>query len=105
MYGALEQAVREYTSSPEKSQRQVAREFNIAQATLNDKLTGRHVSINKAPNPILSVLQESVLVNKINGYASRGTSLTPRNVRSLAEGLAGRHVEKDWVGRSLWTTS
>lgn len=33
------------------------------------------------------------MIDKINDHASRGTLLTPRHVRSHAEGLAGRHVD------------
>ena len=99
MHNALAQAVRECTNSPEKSVRQVAREYNVAPGTLNDQITGRHLSSGKASNRNLSELQEDVLIAKINDYASRGTLLTPRHVRSLAEGLAGKEVDKDWVGR------
>ena len=99
MHNALAQAVREYTNSPEKSIRQLARDHDIAPSTLNDQVTQRHLSSGKAWNRTLSELQEDALIAKINDYASRGTLLTPRHVRSLAEGLAGKDVDKDWVGR------
>ena len=99
MHNALAQAVRECTNSPEKSVRQVAREYDVAPGTLHDQITGRHVSSGKAWNRKLSLVQEDVLIAKINDYASRGTLLTPRHVRGLAEGLAGKKLDKDWVGR------
>ena len=95
----MDQAVRECTNSPNKSIRQLARDHNIAPSTLNDQVSGRHLSSGKAWNRKLSLVQEDVLIAKINEYAARGTLLTPRHVHSLAAGLAGKKLDKDWVGR------
>ncbi|EIW67208.1 hypothetical protein TREMEDRAFT_33656, partial [Tremella mesenterica DSM 1558] len=80
-----------------ESYQKVVDRFNIARSTLYDRHHAGHL-----PHPInaprrLTVQQEEQLILKINEYANRGTLLTPRHVRRLAEAICGEQVGLNWV--------
>ncbi|EIW70838.1 hypothetical protein TREMEDRAFT_28837, partial [Tremella mesenterica DSM 1558] len=47
----------------------------------------------------LSVEQETRLISKINDFAARGTLLTPRHVKELAESVCAEKIGVNWVSR------
>jgi len=49
----------------------------------------------------LSNQQETILIEKINAYADRGTLLTPRHVQELAEGLCAHVLGVNWATRFI----
>ncbi|CAD6584754.1 MAG: hypothetical protein TREMPRED_003951 [Tremellales sp. Tagirdzhanova-0007] len=47
---------------------------------------------------LLSLEPQRVLIDKINGYATRGTLLTAPQVRAFAQAICGEHVGINGVG-------
>ncbi|CCG85065.1 protein of unknown function [Taphrina deformans PYCC 5710] len=82
---------------PSATWQEVSNAFDIPKTTLFGRLTGRHTSHEGAAKKRLSEAQEQVLVSKINQYASFNILLTPREVRGIAELLAGEKLGVNWV--------
>ncbi|EIW70990.1 hypothetical protein TREMEDRAFT_26974 [Tremella mesenterica DSM 1558] len=86
---------------PKQSYTKVAEKFNVPSSTLYDRVTNTHAprGINTQRN--LSVIQETALLDKINSYAARGTLLTPRHIKQLAQILCGHSVGINWTSTFL----
>ena len=87
--------------NPQESVAKVAERFNIASSTLHDHLTGRHSDRSTSMAGKLSTPQQLALIDKINGYARRGTHLAPGHIVQLAESLSGGEIQGGWVSRFL----
>jgi hypothetical protein len=79
----------------------VAREKKVAKSTLAARINGTHAPRGTKSNRNLSVVEEGVIIGKINQYAARGTLLQPRHIRQLAEGICGHQVGENWTSTFL----
>ncbi|ODN86583.1 hypothetical protein L198_07277 [Cryptococcus wingfieldii CBS 7118] len=96
MTDPVDSAVQYKRSHPKESFAKVANRFNVAPTTLNNRYHKKHAS-HATNNPRkLSVIQEKVLVDRINTYAERGTVLTQARIRELGQALHGRALGERW---------
>ena len=82
---------------PQTSLRKLSESFHVPKSTLSDNLNGTHSSNTVPSNRLLSDVQEKVLVDRINAYAQRGTLLSPRHVKELAQRFAEQPVNHNWA--------
>jgi len=92
---SIEQALVERQQHPGRSLRAVCGD-DIPKSTLHDRESGRHAPRGVNGNRLLTVVEEGLLLEKINEGAMRGTLLTPRHIQELAERLGGRRAGKNW---------
>ncbi|EIW73228.1 hypothetical protein TREMEDRAFT_25048 [Tremella mesenterica DSM 1558] len=86
---------------PSESFASVSLRYNIPKTTLYNRFKGVHSPRGNNVARALSIPQEYRLINKINEYANRGTLLTPRFVKELAEAAVGRSLGQNWTSRFL----
>ena len=97
----MQQAIAYKNQHPEESIHTVADRFHLPYSTFRDHLKGNHDVRGIRTLRNLSVAQEQVLVDKINAYADRGTLLSPRHVKELAQTLSGHTVGVNWTSTFL----
>lgn len=86
---------------PEMSYKAVADRYKVARSTLYDRHRGLHLSHQEGAARALSMIQEDVLIDRINAFANRGTLLTPGHVQALAEAVHGEKLGENWTSRFL----
>ena len=93
----MDRALAQCVLHPEVSLGSIAEAEGVPKSTLHDRITGNHAPRGVRANRNLSVVQEDALLEKINGYANRGTLLTPKHITQLAEALCGHTIGRNWT--------
>ncbi|ODN97059.1 hypothetical protein I350_08038 [Cryptococcus amylolentus CBS 6273] len=101
MTSPITAAIEHIKEHPNKSIRQIAREFQVPKSTLANRQRGIHTLRSDGARHILSKVQEEQLIRKINDYASKDTLLTPGHIKELAEKLNGQKVGIHWGDRFI----
>jgi hypothetical protein len=94
----MDAAVAYKKAHPRETYNKVAEDHNVPLSTLHDHVKGKHTFPGTTTPRHLSLIQEAALVSKINPYATRGTLLTPRHIKTSVETLCGETIGKNWVG-------
>ena len=87
----MQRAIAYKHEHPEETYSAVANQFSVAPTTLYNCCRGVHAAPGIHGPRHLSIEQEAALLAKINAYATRGTLLTPKHVRQLAQALSEEH--------------
>ena len=82
---------------PLESVSSIAARFHVPQSTLRNRLTDTHATPGLCMPRNLSLIQEDILLDKVNAYADRGTLLTPGNIHQLAQALCGHELGRNWT--------
>jgi hypothetical protein len=86
---------------PSESLESIGQTFNIPKLTLHDQITGTYAARGVNTRRNLPLVQESVLLDKINAYASRRALLTLHHISIRAERLCGHSFGKNWTSTFL----
>ena len=98
MVHRIDLAVKYKRQNPCESYPSLGRRFEVPKSTLYDQVRGISASHGMSAPRLLSLEPQRVLIDKINGYATRGTLLTAPQVRAFAQAICGEHVGINGVG-------
>jgi hypothetical protein len=99
-------AINAIRSSKKLSRRAAAKLYNIPEATLRDRMNGRHPRVETRPNcQLLTETEEEVIVQYILDLDSRGFPPLIEDIREMADHILGtrgtKRVGKQWPYRFI----
>ena len=97
---SIEAAINDLNSQSIPNYRATAKKYGLVESTLRRRFKGETASIEvarAAAHQRLSIVQEEVLIEKINQLTDRGLPPTSSIVRNLAEKILQDRVGKNWT--------